>query len=830
MKRICKKMIVTLLVVVLVFNFIINPFCFAGADWVRDFITSLLSTFVGVITWIPRVLALGLGYAIDAIASAIAYVDGTVSVNGVAAEKRLFITPFEIVFNEIAITNVDFFDFSGVGSDTVVYKIRTNVAGWYYFMRFIAVAILLVILVYVGIRMALSTIAEDKAKYKKMLVDWLASLALVFVLQYIMIFIIQLSNTLVTALGGTRKEGLETALNDVAKTALGASVEAIGATVVFFLFVYQTFSILFTYINRMIRVAFLIIISPLITITYSIDKMGDGKAQALNTWLKEFVTSILIQPFHCVIYMVFVLTAIELLQNPEDTGSSRLASAVIAILCMMFINDAENIVRKIFDLKGDDGASSIAKGAAIAGAALHKSKDLGKAARKGINFAKEAKPLETGKKIGREMRSAGSAALQTLKDGRKGPGFSANYNLKKASLEEKATEKKEEKAEKRYKSYENRVVGYTKDGKAITNKDKFEQRYNDMKNRPENKGLTDDQIRRKAKAEVVKEGRAKGDFSAAPIRGYRSVASKARKAGRAFSNSATGQVLKQNFQLATGIAAGSMALGSEDLFAAFATGAAVKNATQEFMSSSNSYIANEAAQYAEVLQMTSEGDILESYEKFKSGASEKERDDSEAALEKLLRSSKKPSGEDYTDADVDSILSSMKAGLERDPKADLNQIIANVLKTSASELENNMNQQLRDAMEQFKNATAMVSLGQTIDKGTSYGASAETLARATADRGFPDTPIAGDHRAVEDLYQVTNQIRQRSINESDARVIVKKVKSSGLNVNTFIARMERDKDDILRESNLDQRGKDELSKRYDANIQILKNVNNGTNP
>ena len=42
--------------------------------------------------------------------------------------------------------------------------------------------------------------------------------------------------------------------------------------------------------------------------------------------------------------------------------------------------------------------------------------------------------------------------------------------------------------------------------------------------------------------------------------------------------------------------------------------------------------------------------------------------------------------------------------------------------------------------------------------------------------------------------------------------------------------MERDKDDILRESNLDQRGKDELSKRYDANIQILKNVNNGTNP
>ena len=824
MKRICKKMIVTLLVVVLVFNFIVNPFCFAAgaADWVRDFITDLLGTFVGVITWIPRVLALGLGYAIDALASAIAYIDGTVSVGGTAAEKRLFITPFEIVFNETAITNVDFFDFTGVGSDTVVYKIRTNVAGWYYFMRFIAVAILLVILVYVGIRMAISTIAEDKAKYKKMLVDWLASLALVFVLQYIMIFIIQLSNTLVKAISSTRAVGLETALNDVAKTALGASVEAIGATVVFFLFVYQTFSILFTYINRMIRVAFLIIISPLITITYSIDKMGDGKAQALNTWLKEFVTSRLIQPFHCVIYMVFVLTAVELLQNPEDTGSSRLASAVIAILCMMFINDAENIIRKIFDLKGDDGASSIAKGAAIAGAALHKSKDLGKAARKTINYAKEAKPLETGKKIGREMRSAGSAALQTLKDGRKGPGFSANYNFKKAELTRKSEEKKEKKEVKQFEKYSGRVVGKDKNGNAITNQQKVDEKYKELRAKEENKKLTDEEVRRKAKVAVVREGKSKGDFSAAPIRGYRTVARKASRAGRAFSNSATGQVLKQNFQLATGIAAGSMALGSEDVFAAIATGAATKNATQEFMSSSNAYIANEASQYAEVLGIDSEEGVLDSYEKFKSGTSEKERDDSEASLEKILRASKKPSGENYTDADIDSILSNMKAGLEKDPKADLNQIIANVLKISASELENNMEQQLKDAMDQFKNATAMVSLGQTIDKGTSYGASAETLARATADRGFPNEPIAGDHRAVEDLYQVTHQIRQVPINNSDAKVIIRKVKSSGQNIQQFIDRMESDRKNLTAEEEAN------FGPTYQKNIQTLRNaLNNG---
>ena len=120
MKRICKKMIVTLLVTVMVVNFILNPFCFAAMEAVRDVISTILGTFVGIMTWPIRFLALGIGYAIDALAAGIAYVDGTV---GTDVDKQLFITPFEIVFNETAITNVDFFDFTSVGEDTVVYKI-----------------------------------------------------------------------------------------------------------------------------------------------------------------------------------------------------------------------------------------------------------------------------------------------------------------------------------------------------------------------------------------------------------------------------------------------------------------------------------------------------------------------------------------------------------------------------------------------------------------------------------------------------------------------------------------------------------------------------------
>lgn len=817
MKRICKKMIITLLTVVLVFNFIMNPFCFAGSTVVGNLIADILGTFVGIMTWPIRLLAVGLGYVIDMLASAIAYVDGTVE----NADTQLFITPFEIVFNETAITNVDFFDFSGVEPDTVVYKIRTAVAGWYYFMRLIAIAILLVILVYVGIRMAISTVADDKAKYKKMLVDWLASLALVFVLQYIMVFMIEISNAVVSAMSASRPEGLEEAINNIAVQALKFSIEGLGATVVFFLFVFQTFSILFSYINRMIRVAFLIVISPLITITYSIDKMGDGKAQALNEWLKEFVTSILIQPFHCVIYMVFVSTAMDLLANDADTGTSQWASAVVAILCMMFINDAEKIVRKIFSLNGDDNASSIAKGAAVAGAALHKSKDLGKAARKGINMAKEAKPLQTGKKMFNEARSAISATGKTIADkvsGRGGPGFAENFNASQAKIQQKAEQREERKAEKKFKKYGTRVVD-KKTGQ--TNNDKLQKKKEELAKRPENKNLSDSQIERKAMAELVKQGKSRGDFSRGPIRGVRRAATGAKRVARNFANTTTGKVIGQTFQTAVGVAAGGMALGTEDMFTAFATGAAFKNATAEFMSSSNGVIANEAADYNDVVKYEDVSQFETLHSEFKSGKVEKDKEDSEESLEKEIRSTfKNEKGEDFSDADMANIMANIRAGLKKKPSADMKDLLADALGKNVSDIEAKMKDSLKNAMESVKTNTARLGMAQAIDKGTTYGASVATLAQETIDRRA-SSPIIEDNRAIEDLYSANVAMRTQKQDSESIKTVIRKVQTSGGTIEDFINRMKHEKANLEYEG-LNDDDKKEFEEIYEHNIKLLE--------
>ena len=246
----------------------------------------------------------------------------------------------DIIFNKVKITDINFFDIDG--ADGVIKTIRENVAAWYVGVRNLASVVLVIILIYVGIRMAISTIAEEKAKYKKMLIDWFTSMCLLFVLHFIIILTIQLNNTLVGAIGDASSTGdiakqfLDNALNNVYLT------KGMGNAICYLLLEALTFGFLIAYIKRMITIAFLIIIAPLVTITYSIDRMGDGSSQALNTWFKEFAYNILIQPFHCIAFL-----------------------ALCSTICLLafLAKSAEDIVKRIFGFQAQSMASPVAAAA-----------------------------------------------------------------------------------------------------------------------------------------------------------------------------------------------------------------------------------------------------------------------------------------------------------------------------------------------------------------------------------------------------------------------------------------------------------------------------------
>ena len=333
----------------------------------------------GGVIGIAGLLTLGIQYFLFIIANAVQLI--IAGVTGLADGNAVFDVG-EVIFNKTQLTITDFFPTltGGVGTNETIIN---NIAKYYNIMRGLAIAILLGVLLYIGIRMAISTVASEEAKYKKMLIDWTVSLILVFVLHYIIIITFYINDVLVKALS-TLEPGVGL---DYGELIGHAAIPIAGwpSLAVYISLVVCTLAFILLYIKRMITLGFLIVISPLITITYSIDKMGDGKSQALNTWLKEFIFNVIIQPFHCIIYLVFVSTSMKLL----STSMLDLGNQILAVMCMFFLLKSEGIVKKIFGIKADSMGDALSSGA-MAVAVM--SGLAGKAAKKGAGSASQKMP------------------------------------------------------------------------------------------------------------------------------------------------------------------------------------------------------------------------------------------------------------------------------------------------------------------------------------------------------------------------------------------------------------------------------------------------------
>ena len=79
------------------------------------------------------------------------------------------LTVQSLVFDRIELLNANYF---AENANTANYTIKESVRNWYSGVRTIAIIASIIILIYMGIRMAISTLASDKAKYKKMFFDW----------------------------------------------------------------------------------------------------------------------------------------------------------------------------------------------------------------------------------------------------------------------------------------------------------------------------------------------------------------------------------------------------------------------------------------------------------------------------------------------------------------------------------------------------------------------------------------------------------------------------------------------------------------------------------
>lgn len=250
------------------------------------------------------------------------------------------VTIQKIVFNEY-----DFFNANYTEESKNIYNeaVRTSVMYAFYSVRTLALAISLVMLIYIGIRMATSTLVNSKAKYKKMLIDWCVSFIIIFIIQYIIVIAMALSDTIVEFLASLPIQSFEESLfiqviNIFNRTKGWAYVAVV---IIYIIMIFYQLRFFFLYLKRFLSIGFLILIAPLITITYAIDKAGDGKSQALDTWLREFLWNVFIQPIHAMIYLVFISSAYEIFQ----------VAPLLAAIFFAMLSRAEKIIKNILGIK-----------------------------------------------------------------------------------------------------------------------------------------------------------------------------------------------------------------------------------------------------------------------------------------------------------------------------------------------------------------------------------------------------------------------------------------------------------------------------------------------
>lgn len=302
----------------------------------------------------------------------------------------VFISPESIIKGKYLLFNADIFD--DVNNDTQDYyddasdkdtisgrtALRNTISGWYTVLRTFSIVALLSVLVYVGIRMIISTVAQDKAKYKVMFKDWLVALCLLVVMHYIMIAILDMSSMIVDAIGtsGAAASQTELVMEKIGTitaapkgynvTYNGKTTEDVRAIYVdennnlelytigdayayeFLLVAMLFYTILFAikYLKREFTIMFLILLGPISCITYPIDKISDGKAQAFNRWFSEFLYQVIIQPFHLLIYIVLVGTATQLAND----------NLLYSIVCFAVMIPAEKFIKEMFGFKDKLGS------------------------------------------------------------------------------------------------------------------------------------------------------------------------------------------------------------------------------------------------------------------------------------------------------------------------------------------------------------------------------------------------------------------------------------------------------------------------------------------
>jgi len=364
MKRFAKKFILILMLVMIFTSSICTNFYYSRADS-NDEYTYKQSE--------PNVFLVLLSDGIIFIGELIE--DLLVEALGTGLGENIVPSIESLVFNEYPITRLDFFRenvWINGEKNEFADEINSIISHLYVALLAIVIAIYVFVLVYVGIKILISSVAEEQAKFKRTLASWTIGLVLLMSFHFVMGYVIEFNDLGVNfarkvmedAIGPNTTEDGEPIIQNLMKKFKDEAINteykklnkegieyfqgknpaqyvnnsnynkyfsvfnAINSikAVVWLALTIKIVLVAMKYIKRFLMITFLILIFPFVTICYVFDRVKDGKSHIFDIWFKTFAVNVFINFLHVIIYLIVVQLALKV------TSSLGWLLPVIALL------------------------------------------------------------------------------------------------------------------------------------------------------------------------------------------------------------------------------------------------------------------------------------------------------------------------------------------------------------------------------------------------------------------------------------------------------------------------------------------------------------------
>lgn len=320
-------------------------------EWVFNLIKNFIDYILGMMFTVTKIAIVGTIENIENL------INGTI-LKIEEIDEDIHYTIEDLVYNRIPLLDPNILSGTAGGKELksggTLEKIRNLIAGWYVSFRNISILLIFIMLIYTGLRMAISNSAQNKADFKSQLYTWGKCLAMAFVLHYVIFLVLNLNNTLVGIFDPSNNTVHENILYNTIKTRAYDLRLSIGftGTVMYIILFFYWIRFLIIYIKRLLKIILLVVTSPFVIARYAMDNASGKGKKAYKDWLHEFVTNVFIQSIHALEYTVLIGIAVDL-------GTNSIIGFIIALVFLSQILKFDETILSILKFDGEDTGKRI---------------------------------------------------------------------------------------------------------------------------------------------------------------------------------------------------------------------------------------------------------------------------------------------------------------------------------------------------------------------------------------------------------------------------------------------------------------------------------------